>query len=101
MDVSASVAIRPGASDPKPEVTSIGRSDPSSTAPIASIARRSSAQFSSEFREVMVEGRVDDGVRLARAVAQAFQILERAAMDLGAHGGERLAPASERARPST
>ena len=49
----------------------------------------------------MVEGRVDDGVRLARAVAQAFEILERAAMDFGAHGGERFAPASERARPST
>jgi hypothetical protein len=32
----------------------------------------------------MVEGRVDDGVRLTRAVAQAFQIVERAAMDLGA-----------------
>ena len=37
----------------------------------------------------MVEGGVDDGVRLARAVAKAFQIVERAAMDLGAHGCER------------
>ena len=37
----------------------------------------------------MVEGRVDDGVRLARAVAKAFQIFERAAMGLGAHGCER------------
>ena len=36
----------------------------------------------------MVEGGVDHGIRLARAVAQAFQIVERAAMDLGAHGGE-------------
>lgn len=42
---------RPGASDPKPEVTSIGRVDPSSTAPIASIARRSSAQFSKNFEK--------------------------------------------------
>ncbi len=37
----------------------------------------------------MVEGGVDDSVRLARAVAEAFQIFERAAMDLGAHGRER------------
>ena len=36
----------------------------------------------------MVEGRVDDGVRLARAVAKAFQIFEQAAMGLGAHGRE-------------
>ncbi len=36
----------------------------------------------------MVEGRVNDSVRLARAVAKAFQIVECAAMDLGAHGGE-------------
>jgi hypothetical protein len=38
----------------------------------------------------MVEGGVDDSVRLARAVAKAFEIFERAAMDLGAHGCERL-----------
>ena len=37
----------------------------------------------------MVEGRVDDSVHLARAVAKAFQIFERAAMGLGAHGCER------------
>ena len=36
----------------------------------------------------MVEGCVDDGVRLAGAVAQAFEIVERAAMDLRAHRGE-------------
>jgi hypothetical protein len=38
----------------------------------------------------MVEGRVDDGVRLARAIAQAFEIFERAAMGLGAHRCECL-----------
>ena len=37
----------------------------------------------------MVEGGVDDGIRLARAVAKAFEILERAAMDFRAHGRER------------
>ena len=36
----------------------------------------------------MVEGRVDDGVGLAHAVAKAFQIFERAAMDVGARGRE-------------
>ena len=38
----------------------------------------------------MVEGRVDDGVRLARAVAKAVQIFERAAMNASAHGREHL-----------
>ena len=38
----------------------------------------------------MVEGRVDDSVRPARAVAKAFQILKRAAMGLGTHGCECL-----------
>ena len=38
----------------------------------------------------MVEGGVDDGIRLARAVAKAFQILQRAAMDFRAHGSELL-----------
>jgi hypothetical protein len=40
--------------------------------------------------KIMVEGRVDDGIRLARAVAKAFQILQRAAMDFRARGSELL-----------
>ena len=88
--LSASVASRPGASSARPEVTSIGRSDPSSTAPIASIARLSSAQFSTNFEKSWLKAVWITASALARAVAQAFQILERAAMDLGAHGGERL-----------
>ncbi len=41
-------------------------------------------------REIMVERRVDHGVRLRRTIAQALGILERAAMHLGARGGQRI-----------
>ena len=43
-----------------------------------------------EFREVVVEGGVDHGIRLGGAAPQAVQIRERAAMNLGARRGERL-----------
>jgi hypothetical protein len=37
-----------------------------------------------EFREIMVEGRVDHGVRLSRTALQAFEIIERAVMGFSA-----------------
>jgi hypothetical protein len=43
-----------------------------------------------EFREVVVEGGVDHGIRLRGAAPQALQIRERPAMNLGARRGERL-----------
>jgi hypothetical protein len=48
---SSSVAVRPGARSATPELTRSGRSEPSNTAPIASMARWSSAQFSANFKK--------------------------------------------------
>ena len=89
---SSSVATRPGASSATPEVTISGRSEPSSTAPIASMARSVVLAVLREFREVVVEGGVDHAIRLGGAAPEAVQVLERAAMDLGARRGQRLAP---------
>ena len=85
-----SVAIRPGASNASPEVTSIGRADPSRTAPIASIARRSSAQFSANFEKSWLKAVWMTASALRAPSRRLSEIFERAAMDLGAHGCERL-----------
>ena len=43
-----------------------------------------------KFREIMIEGRVDDAIHLCRAALQAVQVVERAAMDLGTGGGQLI-----------
>ena len=48
---SSSVARRPGATSPVPEVTIKGRSEPVSAEPSASIARRSVSQFTANFEK--------------------------------------------------
>jgi hypothetical protein len=48
---SSSVATRPGASIATPDVTMSGRPEPSRTAPIASMARRSSAELSANLEK--------------------------------------------------
>jgi hypothetical protein len=49
--VSFLVAVRPGARSATPDVTSSGRSEPSSAEPSASIARLSISQFSANFEK--------------------------------------------------
>lgn len=44
----------------------------------------------------MIEGGVDHGIGLGGAAPQALKIRERAAMNLGARGGECLRPLVER-----
>ena len=74
---------------PVPEVMSNGRSEPASTAPKASIAPVYLANFA-EPREIVNEGRVDHAVRQLRALAQAFEVVNIAAMHLGSRGRKRL-----------
>ena len=45
-----------------------------------------------EAREVVIEGGVDHGVRAARPGAQAVEVLERAALDVGTLRRQRLGP---------
>ena len=65
-----------------------GRSEPLSSSPSARMARRSSSQLSSEFREVVVEAEVQHAVGAGRAAAQGGVVLQRPAVDRGAHRGE-------------
>jgi glyoxylase-like metal-dependent hydrolase (beta-lactamase superfamily II) len=57
---SSSVAMRPCASSASPEVTSRGRSAPSSTEPSARMARRSISQFSANFLDGVVKAQHED-----------------------------------------
>jgi len=64
--------------------------EPASAAPSASIARRSISQFSANFEKIVNKGGMNHGIGRGRAAAQAFQILQIAAMHLGACSSNRL-----------
>ncbi len=86
---SFSVAVRPGARSASPVVTNRGRSEPSSAAERLDGASVDLAVLR-ELREVVDKGRVNDGIRLGRSAAQALEIFERTALDVGARRGKRL-----------
>ena len=77
-----------------------GRPEPARTEPSVLITRRSVSQFGRELREVVVEGKMDDGVGTRGAVLEAVRIVDGPAIDFGAGGGERrrLSIRSERRR---
>ena len=96
---SSSVARRP-AQDTSPEVTSNGRAEPERGAESLDGAPVELAVFC-EFREVVDKSGVNHAIRHGCPAAQAFEVFQITAMNLSAGGDKRLAPASERARPST
>ena len=86
----SSVANSPGEIMATPDVTISGLFVPSSTLPIASMARGVDPAVLREFREIVDEGEMNHTVRILRGGLKTVEILQRAPMDLGAHLLERF-----------
>jgi hypothetical protein len=80
-------------------VTIKGRFEPASASPRTSMARSVDLAVLLELREVVDEGGVDHAIRRRRSAAQALQILQMAAMDLGTRGDQRLGPLFRAGQP--
>ena len=72
-----------------PDVPTNGLPEPTRTSPIASTARRSVSTDPRKIAEVVVEGQVDDAVGRGRSRTQTVEIVEGAAVRLGAGGLQR------------
>ena len=75
-----------------PEVLTNGLPEPSSAAPIVWMAPRSAADRAREVaraHRLVLEGQVDDAVGLGGCLAQAVEVVQVAAADLGAGRRER------------